>query len=45
MLCNSFTRQELPTSYQSTVAVDFFNRIVEKDFNYNINLWDFSGDF
>ena len=25
--------------------MDYLNIVIEKDYNYNINIWDFSGEF
>jgi GTPase SAR1 family protein len=44
-LSQTFTQQALPECYQATIGVDYLSRVLERDYNYSINIWDFSGDF
>ena len=44
-LSQTFTQQAHPESYQATIGVDYLSRVLERDYNYSINIWDFSGDF
>jgi len=44
-LSQTFTLQPANESYQSTIGVDYMSRVLERDYNYSVNIWDFSGEF
>lgn len=43
-LCSRYCEDKFDSSYNPTLAIDYKNKVVDyKDYNININFWDFSG--